>query len=162
MELKKNKKVIENLFLKLKCEAVAGIYKGGCTVRIMGCKHIPTLVYMQASLGRLPGTVHVSNTETDLTKSAPKPRAPAHTGLWRISGIINKKNMLTAVRWRSFITHVQAHTDPHRSTHRYMYAFSIFSAARGECDVPVSPCSLVLHALCTHMCIYKCTNTRVK
>lgn len=67
------------------------MHKGGCTVGIMGCKHIPTLVYMQASPRILPGTMHVSNTGRDLAKSAPNPCAPAHWGLWRISRIINKK-----------------------------------------------------------------------
>lgn len=37
-----------------------------------------------------------------------------------------------------------------RSTHNCMYAFSIFSAAGGQCDVSVAPCLLVLHALHTH------------
>lgn len=95
--------------LKRKCKVVAGVHNGGCTVVIMGCKHIPTLVYMQASRRILPGTKHVRNIGTDLTKHAPNPGAPAHRGLWRNSRIINKKNMLTAVGWRTFIDIVQTH-----------------------------------------------------
>lgn len=37
-----SKKVSQSYPLKLKREAVAGIYRvGGCTVRLMGCKHVP-------------------------------------------------------------------------------------------------------------------------
>ena len=131
----------------MKCEVVAGMHQGGRAVGITGCKHIPTVVYMQASPRILPGTVHVSNIGTDLTKSAPNPRAPAHRGLWRISRIINKKNMLTAVRWRSFITHAGTHGPAHKCTRVHVCIPHLFRRQRG---VWCTCSSLVVHALCTH------------
>lgn len=97
--------------------------------------------------------VHVNSMRTALTKPATKPWARAHSSLWRISPTINKNNMLTAVRWRTFITHVQTHMDQHRSAHtqRYIYALVMPFAARGECDEPVTACSSLLHALCKHV-----------
>lgn len=111
----------------MRCEVVAHMNKGGCTARgSWDANTYPSWFTWKLAWGDSQAREHVSNIETDLTKSAPNPRAPAHRGPWRASWIINKKNMLTAMRWRSFITHVQAHTDLHRCTHGYMYAYSIF------------------------------------
>lgn len=84
-------------------------------------KHVPTLVYMKASLRRLPVMVHESNTDTDLTKSV-----HLHTGACGESAGLSIRKHADS-REAEVIHYTCAST--HSATHSYMYAFCMFSAA---------------------------------
>lgn len=102
------------------------------------CKHILYLPWFTCKLAQ-------GYSQARGMWAPPNPCAPAHRGFKRGNRIINKKNMLTVERWRSFITHV------HRSTHKYISINSILSAARGECDA--HSCLFIRYAciMCTHV-----------